>query len=252
MLNLCILVFQVMKQVTLQHKGTLDTELVSWGYTKFTAMPFTGDVVLCGKTSNADPPMSHVYKCSATSWKKERSIPALCQHEGDTNLLRVIINIQDYLAISCYYCKKIRLYNMTTGEITTAFNDPNYYPGHMCHGDTGQIYVVHNEKGSVSIQQLDCSRPQFRLIKTIQSGMVDYFAICYINRHGLLTVSDYSPGVVRAVSCETENVVWELTGRVDGVECEPQGMLYSPHHNALLIADGNNCRILCEIVIVIK
>ena len=71
-----------------------------------------------------------------------------------------------------------------------------------------------------------------------------HYTICYINRHGLLTVSDHSPGIVRAVSCEMENIVWELTGRVDGVECNPHGMLYSPYHDALLVADGINCRIL--------
>ena len=38
--------------------------------------------------------------------------------------------------------------------------------------------------------------------------------------------------------------MWELAGRVDGVECYTLGMSYSPHHNALLVADGINCRIL--------
>ena len=156
-----------MKKVTLQHKGTLDTELVVWPHTDFTVMPSTGDVVLYGKTSDSDHPMLHVYKGLATSWKKERSISAMCQHEECISLLPVTIKNKEYLAISCIDCEKIRLYNMTTGEITTAFHDPNYNPGRMCHGDTGQIYVAHAVKSS-PILQLDCSRPQFGLIKTIQ------------------------------------------------------------------------------------
>ena len=134
-------------------------------------MPSTGDIVLYGKTSDSDPPLLYVYKGLDTSWRKEKSISALCAHEGDTCLLPVTTNSQDYLGMSCIDCKKIRLFNMMTGKIKTAFHDPNYYPGYMCHGDTGQIYVVHAVKDSVSILQLDCSHSQFSLIKTIRSRM---------------------------------------------------------------------------------
>ena len=229
----------------LQHRKTLETRLVAWGCTRFTLMPSTGDVILWGKTSNTDSPKLHVYNSSATSWKKEQTIPELCKHPDITSILPITIEGQEFLAIACIYCNRIRLCNMNTGEITTAFHDPRYYPGRMCHGDTGQIYVVHNVKGGFPILQLDCSHPQFSLIKTIQSGMKKYYAICYIPTHRLIAISsNEDPKMVQAVSCDTEKVMWQLIGSVDGVECHPHGMMYSPQHDTLLITDGINCRVL--------
>ena len=208
-------------------------------------MPSTGDVILYGKTSDNDSPKLHVYNSSATSWQKECEISALCKHKDTAKILPVTIKGQEYFAISCWDCKKIRLYNMKTKQITIAFHDPSYYPGWMCQGDMGHIYIVSFVTGSLPILQLDCSHPQFSLIKTIQSGMNMFYAICYIPTHRLIAVSDNKESnKVRAVSCDTESTVWQLMGRVDGVECNPLGMMYSPQHDTLLIADGNNCRVL--------
>ena len=46
------------------------------------------------------------------------------------------------------------------------------------------------------------------------------------------------------MSAETGEKVWEVKGEVDGVECYPHGMLFSPQHQVLLVADGENCRVL--------
>ena len=205
----------------LQHIRTLETGLVSWGCTKFTVMPSTGDVILYGKTSNNDSPKLHVYNSSATSWEKERTISALCEHPDSTFILPITIKGQEFLAIACIYCKKIKLYNMKTGEITTAFHDPSYYLGRMCQGDTGHIYVVHYVK-----------------------GMERYHSICYIPTHRLIAVSNCDLGIVRAVSCDTEKVMWQLIGSVDGVECQPHGMMYSPQYDTLLVSGGINYRVL--------
>ena len=239
-----MIVFQVQKQITLQHERTLETGLVIWGHTRLAVMPFSGRVVLWGKTSKTDPAMLHIYNGSTTNWKKDKAITGLCEHEENVFVLGVVINKQEYIASSCSTCKRIRLCNMTTGQITTAFDNSLYIPGHMCQGDNEEIYVyaVHDVKGLNIILQLDCSRPQFSLIKTIQSGMVKYYAISYIPTHKFSVVGDNSPGIVRAVSCEMGSIAWELMGQVNGIWCEPLGMIYLPHHDALLASDGWNCR----------
>ena len=83
-------------------------------------------------------------------------------------------------------------------------------------------------------------------VRTIQSGMEMYFGMCYIpSPHRLIVLSTaHVSNSIRAVSAETGEKVWEVKGEVDGVKCCPQGMLFSPQHQVLLVADGWNCRVL--------
>ncbi len=201
-----------------------------------------------GKTTEADYPAVHIFNGSSSSAKfiKERTQSGLCEHTEYIDLLPVMVQKKQLLAMSCLSCQKIRLYNMKTREITTAFNDPSYYPGQMCEGDGDQIYVVHPQVMSgFPILQLSCSQPQFSLQKTIHSRMKGcYYAICYIPSHRLIVISNHTPGIVRAVSCDTDQIDWELQGEVQGVQCTPHEMVYSPGHQALLVVDGTNHRVL--------
>ena len=76
--------------------------------------------------------------------------------------------------------------------------------------------------------------------------METYYGMCYIpSPHKLLVFSDNTPdNIIRAVSAETGDKVWEVKGEVDGKMCSPHGMLFSPQHQALLVADGRNRRVL--------
>ncbi len=60
----------------------------------------------------------------------------------------------------------------------------------------------------------------------------------------MIAISQTSPGLVRAVSCDTDEKAWELSGKIQGLPCEPHGVVYSPNLHALLVADGNNTRVL--------
>ncbi len=105
-----------------------------------------------------------------------------------------------------------------------------------------QIYALDQVYGRMPILRLNSSQPQFSQEKTIHSGMKLPFAICYIPSHKLIVMSDAE--MLRAVSCDTEKKVWELEGDVQGEQCCPGGMVYSPAHQALLVADGVNHRVL--------
>ncbi len=230
--------------LSLQHISH-DTGLVFWEWTEFTLIPETGQVVIWGKTAEADSPALHIYNGSSDSWQKERTESGFCEHPDFIYLLPVTVQQQQLLAVSCFHCCKIRLYNMKTRESTTAFHDPSCYPGCMCQGEPNQIYVAQNVLDAVSILQLNYSQPQFTLEKIIQSEREDYCSICFVPSHRLIVINQNAPDkIVIAVSCDTEKKLWELQGEVQGVQCNPHGMVYSPDHQALLVADGWNSRVL--------
>ena len=246
--NFCFVANTILNQVeptmlNPQHISTYHTGLVYWGYTTFTLMLETGHLVIWGKTAEADSPALHIYNGSSDSWRKDRRQTGFCEY-SDIHLLPLIVQKKQLLAVSCWECKNINLHNMQTRETTTAFQDPRYFPGPMTQGDEGQIYVVHMVRGPRLILQLNCAQQQFTLQKTIQSGMERCFDVGYIPSHQLVIVSSIVLGVVRAVSCDTGEKVWEVRGEIQGEKCESHGIVYSPGHQAFLVADGKNTRIL--------
>ena len=46
------------------------------------------------------------------------------------------------------------------------------------------------------------------------------------------------------VSAETGEKVWKVAGEVDGEMIEPHRLLFSPQHQVLLVADGENSRVM--------
>ena len=84
----------------------------------------------------------------------------------------------------------------------------------------------------------------------MESGLIvlwgkTYYSMCYIpSPYKLLVFSLWRDSLIISVSAETGEKVWEVTGEVDGKMCEPHGLLFSPQHQVLLVADGKNCRVL--------
>ncbi len=108
----------------------------------------------------------------------------------------------------------------------------------------GINFFVNYQSGPKSILLLNCSQVPFTPIETIKTGMESISGISYIPHLRLIALRDHTPGLVKAISCDTGDTVWELRGKEQGLEIDPCGMIYSPHHQALLVADGANCRIL--------
>ncbi len=232
---------------------THDTGIEPWGRTRFTVLP-SGTVVIVGKSDQSDstnttthPTAVHFYKRSAEGWEKLKTIPVPCEHHGDTPMyiLGARAGNPEMLYISCWESEVIRQMNVENGNVSVVFSgrDTNHYPGMMSWGDEGEMYVVHSIRGSFPILQLDCSTVPFRVKKSIQTGMETCFSICYIPVHRLIVISSIS-SIIRAVSCESEKVVWEVKEQVEGVECHTHGMIFSPALDALFVADGWNTWIL--------
>ena len=108
----------------------------------------SGEVVVWGKTSDETPPVFHIFSLTSAGWKKLREVKCLCDHDNQ-NILPITVNNKKQLAVSCLYwkCNIIKLYNLDTLQVTTAFHNPKYYPGRMSHGENGKLYVVHSVKG---------------------------------------------------------------------------------------------------------
>ena len=206
----------------------------------------SGQVVVWGKTSKETPPAFHIFSLTSTEWKKLREVKRLCEHDH-VNILQITVNNKKQLAVSCFYCHSIKLYSLDTLQVTTAFHDPKYYPGGMCHGKNSKLYIMHSVKGDTPVLELDCSGETFSgPRKTVQSGMERCYSIHYVpSPHRLIVLSlNIEPRTIRAVSAETGEKVWQMKRKVDGAECRPHGMLFSPQHQVLLVADGVNNRVL--------
>ena len=228
-----------MTDFQITHEATYDTGLVFWGYMRSCVMS-NGDAVIYGKTSYDAPAEFHVYN---TKGRKIKTFKTLCHHEGNTNLFSQIIQNINYLFLSCCYCNKIYQYNMNTTTVTEAFSDDKYRPGRMCHGPPGTICVV-NRVNDNPVLVLNCTTTSFRLERTVQTQMQRYHSICYVPSVDLLLITNCTLGMVRAVSCSTDRVVWEVTGDVAGSPCDPHGAVYSPQHDVVFVCDGTNERIL--------
>ena len=225
-------------RLVLKHEVTHDLGLVFFSYTQSCIMR-NGDVVIYSKTSNS-PAEFHVYN---THGKKIKTIKQLCEHEEWINLLSVIIDGINYVTVSCGDCHKIRLYNMDTAAITEAWHNPQHRPWVMCNGAQGKICVEDDVKG-LPVLILDSTTHHFQLEYTVQTNMKGCYDICYIPTVDVIVISTWTPSaIIRAVSL-TSQILWEFTGSVDGASCEPQGLVYSQRHDALLAADGQNKRIL--------
>ena len=107
------------------------------------------------------------------------------------------------------------------------------------------LHLVNNQP--ISVIELESGGVPFKgPKKKIYPGLATSYSVCYIpHPYKLLVFTlNKNPGIIRAVSTETEQKVWETEGKVDEKECHPHGMQFSQHHQVLLVADGVNCRIL--------
>ncbi len=227
----------------LELQETHDTGLAYWKRTRFTVLP-SGTVVMWGKDSETGYVGLRCFTKSATDWKRSKMVYRFCHHEDSVCAQGVRVEKKERLAVSCRDCRTIKLLDLDTGHYTTSFHTDKYLPGMMCLGEEGQMYVVNAVKGNTLILQLNCSTADFILNKALQSDLETYHSICYVPTHRLTVITDHTAGVVKAVSCDNGEVVWELNGQVAGVQCEPHGMVFAPDYNALFVADGSNKRIL--------
>ena len=82
--------------------------------------------------------------------------------------------------------------------------------------------------------------------RTLDSGLRQWCTgMCYLPApHHSIVLSIASEAIIRAISVDRNEISWEVTGEVDGLRCNPWGLMYSARHGALLVCDGDNRRIV--------
>ena len=167
----------------------------------------SGEVVLWGKTSEETPSAFHMFNLTSKGWKKLKEVKRLCDHDNNMFIIPITVNNKEQLAVSCFECETIKLYNLNTLQVTTAFHVPKYYPGGLSHGEKGKLYIADCVKDDIPIVELDCSEERFSgPSKIMQSGMETYHSIHYIpSPLRLIVLSDHSPGL--NPSCERRKQV---------------------------------------------
>ena len=172
----------------------------------------------------------------------ETEIKSPCEHDY-LYLLCVQVACVEYLAVSCNYCKNIKLMDFNKQKINsseskliqydvmTVFNGKKV--GRMSHSEEKRIFVQSNKD---TVLELDTLTTTFTIVKAIKSG--SFLSLCSVpDPHRLLVVSDLNG--VHAVSCDDNTDMWVVQ---DDDNLDPGRLLYIPSHNVILVADWEKNR----------
>ena len=187
--------------------------------TGFTVMKKSGILVGHGQRKIGGP--WFVYHISSL-WQE---IVESCPHTP--KLLSLQILGQEYLAKSCHLCCDIKVINMKTKEVKTAFSGQKV--NKICEGEEKRMFVTVN--GEKLILELDCSSLEFTQSRNFKITNKNPQSICYVpSPPGLLVVvGDVS---IQGISCRTGEICW--TFKTYGIIAS----LYSPIHSKILAANG--------------
>ena len=234
-------------------------------YPAWVLMRKTGEIVFVGLSFTGHSLYIYTLQQDGSLAKKISKSPCDNYHQKGIpitdpvqyfNLLIVQILWREYLAISCSKHKDIKLVDMETLDITTAFNDDQPL-GKMCKG-WHKLYV----EGSLGLLELDCSSTKFTKIREIEIKMIrtetgayrlkskypDIWSFIPPPYNMVMGIELYIPGfplsggATRSVSLdEPHQTVWHLSRKViNGKIILPCRVVYSSRHNALFVVDKDN------------
>ena len=202
-------------------------------------MRTTGEIVFVRFKENL-----YLYTLQLDGSLNKKKIKLPCHHY--LSLLFIQILWREHLAISCSSCKDIKLLDMETLEVTTAFSD-DIEVGKMCRGWHKLFVEVPS-----GFLELDCSSTKFTKIREIKSGKAgppDGSDIHYIPPPHKMVVFTWMPeryssagGAIHASSIDEPNkTTWHFSDKeVDGKMIAPKCVLYSSRHDALIVLDREN------------
>ena len=113
----------------------------------------------------------------------------------------------------------------------------------MAEGENGKFYVKLD--GETKILELDLVSSTFTEQKSIDIGIKDIDDLHYVlSPHRLALVSNIKSKLVRAVSVDTGKTIWDFSQKVDCKEVEPEGVLFLPEHDVILVGDTERIHFL--------
>ena len=193
-----------------------------------------------------------MYTFSDSSSVEHKMLKYPCEHM-DLKLLPVKVNERYGIAISCYECKNIKFMNLETKKLTKIFScgklrifTKKLWPNLMCNGQEGKVYVFSAEDPYPVVEMTITDRKLSGPMRTNQTwGMTQVTSLCYVpSPLKYLILTQNSQNLIRAISVENDEIVWQRTSDGDGTQYDPRGVYYRSPDNAVMVSDGNNSRIL--------
>ena len=186
----------------------------------------SGIIVVYGRPSDDALDSFHQYKKTSAGWSKLGELKGLCEHEDSIALLPLTVNGKEVLAVGCGECQVIKLLDIQNGEVTVAFQKQNFCALVLCKGGGDTLYVMHEKGDAVMASELSTNQIPFTLTKKIiPSGMTIASRMLYIPHPDNVLVFSTHFGLIKAVSAETGEKIWEVEGTVDDEECCPSGLI---------------------------
>ena len=162
----------------------------------------------------------------------------------------------ELVVTSCFICMTIDVFdiNAQNGSGVRMFIDEDtvikpHRPHCMTAGEPGEIYVIDHPMfygyKRLKVMVIDCTEAKFNVKKTVKINTKLCHKMTYVpTPHKILVLNNPfgDKPSVKAVSCESWNILWTVAGPVNGRELSPYGLVFSPGHDSLFV--GDYCRVV--------
>ncbi len=169
-----------------------------------------------------------------------RSFAPLCPHEKIILQPLVIGNIE-YVVTSCLECHEMNLRDPLTLQAVTTYKMMNL--GSMCLGPQGILFAMQSMIGGKTVLGYAISTTGLNNTFSIRTNMEQIYAMCYLHYNSALVLTDWESNTIQAIDVNSGNIVWKITGVIDGKLCCPCGVV-AMHTGEVVVADGTNGRLI--------
>ncbi len=138
-----------------------------------------------------------------------------------------------------------KILGIEPGQRAVAFTNKSSEPHLVCNGEPGRVYVY--SWRSLVMEFIYKDHAFVGVSRNLHTSMWGCTNVCYIpTPHRIIVLDDWK--MIKVFSLKTANRMWEVKGQVDGKDFNPHGMAFYTNHNLLLVADGENSRILVFLI----
>ena len=224
---------QVPNRFDLQELASCDMGEWPYIYSR-TAVESLNQVVIRGRRNEPDPERLHILQINPDTGQVEQETEwDLCQHDSfllSISLVTVVLNGKECVAVSCPWCKDIKLYNAETKRVERIIRLSDI-PDRKCSGPDGSLFVKLDGGG---ILHLDCN--SLNIINRLDPGFRFCHTMCYLPEpHESLVQCRWDSHTIQAVSARDGSVKWEPKYN----NYRPWRLLYYPQHDVLLVSDSD-------------
>ncbi len=144
------------------------------------------------------------------------------------------------MAHHCFDCGIFVVIDRTNHSVMKAFSlEPGIYDA-MCAGPKGTVFLGSSTTDELLQLQFDESTNRFREIRRVKHPCTDVLHMVYKEQIDLLILSSWISGKVTAIRLDpVVNIIWQLTGTVEGKKFGARGIC-SDDTGRLFLADLNS------------